>query len=123
MTLTLRILAAIAASGVKSVHPIEIVPGLFDTSGYGGGPNEEAFASFSAIPRELRENQSEYLDGEYRFWFVYRDGVPILAFEQGQALAWTQHRDAAWSLMDVYSESRRDLLVTALELLRRVNHV
>ena len=66
MTLTLRVLAAIAATGVKSVHPIEIVPGYIDTSGYGGGPNEEAFESFSAIPRELRAPRGTYLDGDYR---------------------------------------------------------
>ena len=50
MTLTLRVLATIAATGVKSVHPIEIVPGYIDTSGYGGGPNEEAFDSVEQYP-------------------------------------------------------------------------
>jgi len=123
MTLTLRVLAAIAATGVKSVHPIEIVPGMIDTSGYGGGPNEEAFESFSSIPRELREPSGPYLDGDYRFWFVYRNDVPVLAFEQSKALAWTQHHDVAWDVMKLYTESRRHVLVTALKLLRRVDHV
>jgi len=108
---------------VKSVHPIEIVPGYIDTSGYGGGPNEEAFESFSAIPRELRAPRGTYLDGDYRFWFVYRDDVPVLAFEQSNALAWTQHHDVAWDVMKLYTESRRHVLVTALKLLRRVDNV
>jgi hypothetical protein len=123
MTLTLRVLATIAATGVKSVHPIEIVPGMIDTSGYGGGPNEDAFESFPAIPRELRVSQGTHLDGEYRFWFVYRDDVPVLAFEQSQALAWAQHHDVAWPVMKLYAECRRHVLVTALTLLRRVDDV
>ena len=36
-TLTLRVLAAITATGVKSVDPIEVVPGYCDSSGGGGG--------------------------------------------------------------------------------------
>ena len=123
MTLTLRVLATIAATGVKAVHPIEVVPGMIDTSGYGGGPNEEAFESFSAIPRELRQPRGTHLDGDYRFWFAYRDDVPVLAFEQSKALAWTQHHNAAVKLMELYAESRRHVLVTALKLLRRVDNV
>ena len=52
-TLTLRVLAAIASTAVKSIAPIEIVPGMIDTSGYGGGPNDKAFAVFPSIPAEL----------------------------------------------------------------------
>lgn len=124
-TLTLRVLAAIASTGMKSVHPIEIVPGLTDTSGYGGGPNRTAFESFASIPTELLAAEPDDLFGEpgYRFWFVFRDDVPVLAFEQNQALAWTQHHEVAWPVMDLYAESRRHLLVTALKLLRRVDHV
>lgn len=123
-TLTLRVLATIAATGVKSIEPIEIASGMIDTSGYGGGANFQAFDAF-AIPDELREPLPDDLLGQpgYRFWFVMRDGDPILAFEQDRALAWTHHHDVAFSVMELYRESRRHLLVTALKLLRQVDDI
>jgi hypothetical protein len=83
VTLTYRVLAAVASTAIKSVHPIEIQPGFIDTSGYGAGPNE-ALASFSAIPDQLRRPRDDDLHGEpgYRFWLVLRNDVPVLAFEQ-----------------------------------------
>lgn len=59
----------------------------------------------------------------YRFWFVQRAGELILAVEEGQGMAWTRHHDNTWDLLDLYVESRRHLLATALKLLRRVDHV
>jgi hypothetical protein len=124
-TLTLRVLATMAATGVKSIEPIEIASGMIDTSGEGGGTNCEAFDAFTAIPGELLEPLPGDLFGqpEYRFWFVVRGGDPILAFEQDRALAWTRHHHVTFSVMDLYRESRRHLLVTALKLLRRVDHI
>jgi hypothetical protein len=52
-TLIYRVLAAIASTAIKSVHPFEIQSGFVDTAGYGGGQNE-ALDSFSAILEELR---------------------------------------------------------------------
>lgn len=118
-TLTYRLLAALAATGLKSVHPIEIQSGYFDTSGYGGGPND-ALDSFPAIPSELRRDQHDDLFGQagYRFWIVLRDGVPILAFEQDAGLAWTQHHGESFDVMGLYELSRHNLLIVALELLQ-----
>lgn len=123
-TLTLRTLAAIAATAVKSIRPIEIVPGMIDASGYGGGPNVEAFAAFPAIPNLALTHREDDFVGhpEYRFWFVLRDDKYILAFEQSAGLAWTRHHQNGFSLSDLYVESRRHLPVTALQLLRRVDH-
>jgi hypothetical protein len=124
-TLVLRVLAAIACTAVKSVHPLEVVPGFIDTAGdYGGGVNEEALDSFPIEP-ELLELQEDDFYGEpgYRFWFVYRDDVPILAFEQTHAWAWTQHHDIALPVLDLHTESRRHVLITALKLLQRVDNV
>lgn len=123
-TLTYRILAAIAATAVKSVHAIEIQPGYIDTAGYGGGPNE-ALTVFATIPPEFLRPRDDDLFGEpgYRFWIVRKDDVPVLAVEQREALAWTPHRDVALPLMPLYEASRRHLLVTALELLRWADHI
>ncbi|MDQ3483926.1 MAG: hypothetical protein M3445_00670, partial [Actinomycetota bacterium] len=123
-TLTYRLLAAIASTAVKSVHPIEIQPGIIDSSGYEAGPNE-ALTAFAAIPAELLRPCDDDLFGEagYRFWIVLRDDVPVLAFEQRVGLAWTPHHDVGFPLMGLYEESRRHLLVTALKLLRKVDQV
>jgi hypothetical protein len=124
-TLTYRVLAAIASTAIKSVDPIAITQGYIDTSGYGGGPNHEAFDAFGAIPNELRTRQAgDLLDQPgYRFWFVVRNDVHVLAFEQEQGLAWTTHHTAPWNLMELYQESRRNLLVTSLKLWRRVDQI
>lgn len=124
-TLTLRVLATIAATAVKTVDPIEIVSGMFDTSGYGGGPNDADFAAFGAIPPELRrpvEADQEW-PPEYRFWFVHRNDVPVLAFDQQHGYAWTTHQSMTLDVMALYVEARRHLLVTALKLLRKVDQI
>jgi hypothetical protein len=72
-TLVCRLLAAIASTAIKSVHPIEIQSGFIDTAGYGGGPNE-ALDSFSAIPEEFRRPREDDFYGQpgYRFWILVR---------------------------------------------------
>jgi hypothetical protein len=124
-TLTLRVLAAIASTAVKSVDPIEITSGMIDTSGYGGGVNEADFEPFTMIPNDLFVPQMYDLDDEvgYRFWFVRRNGVPILAFDQHHGFVWTTHHKTTFELMALYDESRRHLLVTVLKLLRMVDQV
>lgn len=123
-TLVYRIFAAIASTAVKSVHPIDIQSGYINTDGYGGGPNP-VLDTFPSIPNGLRHPKAGDFDDEpgYRFWIVHRDGKPVLVVEQTEALAWTRHHDVAFPLMGLYEESRRHLLVTALKLLRRVDHV
>ncbi len=123
MTLSYRVFAALAATAVKSVHPIEIQPGQFDSSGYDGG--NDALDLFSAIPQELRRSKDDDLFqlAGYRFWVVLRDRVPILAFEQDEGMAWTQHHADGFDLMGLYELSRHNLISVALELLRLADNV
>lgn len=124
MTLTLRVLAALAATAVKSVHPVEVQAGYIDTSGYGSGPND-ALDSFPFLPDELRRARDDDLFGEpgYRFWVILRDDAPILAIEQGCGRAWTPHGVEGLDLMASYEQSRRNVVVVALDLLRRADNV
>jgi len=123
MTLTYRVLAAIAASAVKSVHPIAIQPGFIDTSGYGGGPNGELDAF--PVPADLLQPREDDPYGEpgLRFWIVLRDGAPVLAFEADAGIAWTSHHPDGVNLMTVYNQNRRHLLATALGVLSRADNV
>lgn len=121
-TLTYRVLATIASTAIRSVHPIDIQPGYIDTSGYGGGPNE-ALESFSSIDEGLLLADDHDFNGlaGYRFWIVVRDEEPVLALEQREGLAWTLHHAEPFSVMGLYEKSRRDVVVTALKLFRRVD--
>ena len=86
------------------------------------GPTKRR-SSRSRPYRKSCERPGTYLDGDCRFWFVYRDDVPVLAFEQSEALAWVQHHDEALPVMKIYKQSRRHVLVTALKILLRVDDV
>lgn len=121
-TLTYRVLAAIAATSFKSVHPIEIQQGYIDSSGYGGGPNQNLDGF--PIDRDRLRRGSEDLFGEarYRFWIVIRDEVPVLAVDQADAFAWTQHGATPIELMELFKKSRRNVLTTTLEVLRQIDN-
>lgn len=124
-TLVYRIIAAITSTAIKSVHPVEAELGYIDSSAYGEvGPNP-SLSLFGAIAPELLLPRADDILGEpgYRFWILKRDGTPILAFETLHGIAWTRSHGVGFSLNDLYQESRRHLLVTALKLLRRVDHV
>jgi len=121
-TLTFRVLAAIAATAFKSVHPIEIQQGYIDSSGYDAGPNRN-LDGFPIDPEHLRARPDDfYGEAGYRFWIVLRDQVPVLAMDQASASAWTAHDLDAISVMDLFKESRRHVVSTALELLRRIDN-
>jgi len=123
-TLTYRLLAAITVTAMKSVHPMGVEMGYIDSSGSDSGPNE-ALRNFTGIPPDLLRAQADDLFGEpgYRFWIVTRDAVPVLAVEQGDGTAWTTHRHQGVDLMRLYEDSRRNVVVTALEMLRMVDTV
>lgn len=121
-TLTYRVLAAITATAFKTVHPVEIQEGYVDSSGYGGGPNENLDA-FPIDPQRLRPQPDDFFDQSgYRFWIVVRDGAPVLAIDQTDASAWTSHTPKPFPLMDLYKQSRRHILTTTLEVLRRIDN-
>jgi hypothetical protein len=121
-TLTYRVLAAIAATAFKSVHPIEIQQGYIDSSGYGAGPNRN-LDGFPIDDERLRPQPDDFLDeARYRFWIVVRDQVPVLAVDQADAFAWTPHDATPIELMALFKKSRRHVLTTTLEVLRRIDN-
>lgn len=120
-TLTYRVLAAIAATAFKSVHPIEIQQGFIDSSGYDAGPNPN-LDEFPIDPQRLRAQPDDFFgEAAYRFWIVLRDEVPVVAIDQADAVAWTAHDSSPMQLMGLYVQSRRRVLATSLEVLRRVD--
>lgn len=118
-TLTLRVLAAIAATAFKTVHPIDIQPGWIDSLGI-SSPNA-ALERFTAIPEARRRVQPDDILGVagYRFWTVVRDDEPILAFDQALGCAWTRHSEEQIDITGLYAAVGRDVASVAGELLRR----
>ena len=117
-TLTYRVLAAVAATAVMSVHPIEIQEGFIDSSG-GGGPNR-VLDEF-AVDRERLVPGPDDLYGQpgYRFWIVVRSGTPLVAVDQRDATAWSATGGPPFSLVELYQQAGRDVAVVAGEVLRR----
>lgn len=122
-TLTYRILAQLAAIAFKSTGTIKIEEGFIDTAGAGGGPNPDLVKFPAIAPDLLRPRPDDYF-GEpgYRFWIVYRKGVPWLAFEQDTGLAWGAHRPDVVSTMALYDQVGRDVTMATLEVLRRLTN-
>lgn len=120
MTLTYRVLAMIAATATKSVRPIDIESGYFDSSD-GGFPNRD-LDLFPATPELLRHPRDEDLFGQpgYRFSIVRHAGGPILAIEQHEGLAWTRSRLGPVDLHAAYRSAGRSVLAVAAELLRDI---
>ena len=121
-TLTYRVLAALTATAIMTVRPLEVKSGFIDTSGDGDGPNG-ALEQFDAIPEKLLRLRPTDLNGEpgYRFWILTRAGVPILVIEEETATGWVQHRKTAIDLKKVFTRHHRNPQLVAFELLRRVD--
>lgn len=116
-TLTYRVFAALASFGIKSVRPLFIEQGFIDTSGYGGGPNEN-LRRF-AVPASYLEPREDDLFREpgYRFWIVMREQTPLCAIEQTLAVAWFLGHHSQVDLMSTYRAEQREPVLVAAHLL------
>ena len=67
------------------------VNGFLDTSGYSGGPQTALFERFPVAKERLLERRKDDVLGEpaYRFWFICRDGDPVLCLDK-DGTAWTR---------------------------------
>lgn len=119
VTLTYRVLAALAGFGAKTVHPIWVQQGYIDTSGYGGGPNS-ALGEFT-IPDELiTARPDDFLEEPgYRFWIPVRDDTPLAAIEQTTATAWFLDDSEPIDLMAAYRSMGKEPALVAATVLRR----
>lgn len=119
ITLTYRVLAALAGFGSKTVHPIWIEQGYIDSSGYGGGPNG-TLREFT-IPDHLTSARPDDFFGEpgYRFWIPVRDNKPLAAIEQTSATAWFLDGAAPLDLMAAYRSLAKEPALVAAAVLRR----
>lgn len=117
-TLTFRVLAALAAIGFKTVHPIIIEEGFIDSSGEESGhnPSMEMFD----FPTELLRARPDDFFGEpgYRFWIPTRDGTPLCAIEQTSGTAWFVGNAEPINLMSLYRKNFKETSLVASKLLR-----
>ena len=116
-TLVVGVLAALAERAANGMHRVDIQLGYIDTSGYGGRPNP-ALTAFDVDP-SLLVVRADDLFGEpgYRFWIVFVDGMPLLAFETSQALVWRAPGGDRLDVMQMFEEKGRRYSRTASALL------
>lgn len=122
VTLTARVLAALAATGFKSTRHAWIESGFIDTSGgMGPSPNTQAFAAFTSIDPDLtRPQPGDFCEQPgYRFWFWTNHNGPLLAFEQSQGLVWDRQNHQPIDLTRLHNRCGRDITLTSAELMRR----
>lgn len=119
VTLTYRVLAALAGFGAKTVHPIWIEQGFIDTAGYDGGPNKR-MREFT-IPDVLTAARPDDAFGEpgYRFWIPVRDNTPLAAIEQTTATAWFIGESEPIDLLAAYRSMAKEPVLVAAAVLRR----
>lgn len=118
-SLSYRVLAALTATGFKTVHPVVIEAGYIDTSG-GDCYSNEKLDQFPIDP-ELRRVRDDDFYGEsgYRFWIPVRDNEPLMAIEQSTATVWFAKGQKSIDLMQNYVAVARDAGLTAAVALSR----
>jgi hypothetical protein len=90
---TYRVIAAIVATAAFGRATVECRNGVLDSSGMGGsGRREELFVAFpEARSRAELASQDDWLDEPgYRFWFIQREGEPLVALEPSAGKAWSR---------------------------------
>lgn len=108
-SLTLRLIAALAITGVMSVHAVEVHSGFLDSSGMWSGPRDDLFEAFPPAQGARRQSlPGDPFDiPEYRFWFVTIDDEAVLAFES-TGRSWNSVGEE-FDLMGLYERSMRRL--------------
>jgi hypothetical protein len=90
---TYRVIAAVLASSVFGRAAVECRNGVLDSSGMGGSSRrDELFAAFPSARSSLGGARGEdwLEEPAYRFWFIQREGEPLLALEPAAGLAWNR---------------------------------
>ena len=119
ITLTYRVLAALAGFGSKTVHPIWIEQGYIDSSGYGGGPNGILRQFTIASDLTAVRPDDFYEEPGYRFWIPVRDDKPLAAIEQTSATAWFLDGSDPIDLMATYRSMAKEPALVAAAVLGR----
>lgn len=113
-----RLFATLSALRSKTISPYTFEQGYIDSSGYDAGPNS-AIDAFPAAAARLREERSKRPDEEpgFKYWMVFEEGEPRLAFEREAGSVWTATTSQPASLMVLYDKWGRNVDQTALRLM------
>ena len=112
-TLVYRFIATFLTHATLGIHEWQCRNGMFDTSGYGGGVVQD-FAHFPLAQERLRIRiDQDRLDPAYRFWFIRKNGFPLICLET-TGLVWVQDAPQAIDLMDLYNKNHRNIWLTVV---------
>lgn len=109
-----RVLAAFATRVSLSRKPWILLNGYVDSSGGDGGARDDLFRSIPSADHDRATRQADDLFGipEYRYWFLVEgetalDGVPRLAVDTFNGLAYRPDGETAEDLLKLYREHSR----------------
>jgi len=119
-TVAFRYITDFLPHAIGQLEQWECRNGFLDTSGYDGGKRENWFNRFPSItPGKMSEQLAHgKLDPAYGYWFLLRDGEPMLCIDLNGRLH--KPNGEAYDLLSIYSKHRRIWPViaeTAIELL------
>jgi hypothetical protein len=86
---------------------------------------DEEFDRIASSFRSVANQQStrQRAETEAILAIIEEKRSAVLAIDQASASAWTAHDVGPISVMDLFTQSRRHVLATTLELLRRIDNI
>jgi hypothetical protein len=108
-SLAYRVMAGIIAAVVFDQSGWGWCNGQEDTSGYGNQLIRDQWLTLfpaTKIPEPLPDGEDLHSNTKYRYWFLLRDGIPVLCVTKN---AICYGRESVINLMDLYQSDRRVL--------------
>ena len=111
--LVYRFIATFLTHATLGIHPWECRGSVFAPSGHGGGVVKDFDAFPGALQRLRIRIEQDRLDPAYRFWFIRKNGFPLICLET-TGLVWVHDAPQAIDLMDLYNKNHRNIWLTVV---------
>lgn len=111
--LVYRFIATFLTHATLGIHPWECRGSVLDPAGYGGGMVKDFDAFPGALHRLKIRIDQDRLDPAHRFWFIRKNGFPLVCLET-TGLVWMHAAPLAMDLMDLYNKNNRNIWSTVV---------
>jgi hypothetical protein len=113
-TLVYRFIATFLTHAAFGIQTWECRSGIIDTSGYGGGIVKD-FERFPQAQKrvEVRMDRDLLDEPAYRFWFLKKNGKPLICLETTGHL-WIRDELKTYDLVDIYNLNHRRIWATVV---------
>ena len=111
--LVYRFIATFLTHAVLGIHSWECRGSVLAPLGQGGGVVKDFDVFPGALQRLRIRLEQERMDPAYRFWFIRKNGFPLICLET-TGLVWVQDAPQAIDLMDLYNKNNRNIWSTVV---------